>query len=79
MMTMIQDFIEMQIFIAYKFQNIDFLMFALIIASADDKVYDDNKNMTQLKEIFIEFLFVENVFTTEYFKSENCVIFSTFL
>ena len=79
MMTMIQNLIEMQIFIAYKFQNIDFLMFALIVANANDKIYDDNKNMTQLKKIFIEFLFVENVFMIEYSKNENCVIFSMFL
>ena len=79
MMTMIQSLIEMQIFIAYKFQNIDFLMFALIVANANDKIYDDNKNMTQLKKIFIEFLFVENVFMIEYSKNENCVIFSIFL
>ena len=76
MMAMTQSLIEMQIFIAYKFQSIDLLMLALIVADANDQIYDDNKNMTQLKKILIELLFAENAFMTKYSKSENCVIFS---
>ena len=49
-------------------------MLALTVANTNDKIYDDNKNMAQLREALIELLLAENAFMTEYSRGEDCVI-----